>query len=76
MVRRSLGLTLAGALIGSAAALALSRGIESLLYGVSPLDAATYGVTVAFVMLVALITSAMPALRAARTDPLQALRTE
>lgn len=76
VVRRSLGLTLIGAVIGAAGALILSSGIESLLYGVSPLDAPTYGLTVGFVLVVALLTSALPAVRAARTDPLQALRTE
>lgn len=76
VVRRSLALTLLGAVIGAAGALILSRGIKGLLYGVSPLDAPTYGLTVGFVLVVALLTSALPAVRAARTDPLRALRTE
>ena len=76
VVRHSLGLTLVGAVLGAAGALVLSRGIESLLYGVSPLDAPTYGLTIGFVLVVALLTSALPAVRAARTDPLRALRTE
>jgi ABC-type antimicrobial peptide transport system permease subunit len=47
-----------------------------MLYGVSPTDPATYTLTVAFVLLVALLTAAAPALRAARTDPLEAIRTD
>lgn len=76
VVRRSLALTLAGAVIGVVAAAGLSRIIEGLLYGVSPVDVPTYGLTVGFVLLVAFSTAALPALRAARTDPLQALGAE
>ena len=76
VVRRSVALTLAGALIGVAAAMGLSRTIEGLLFGVSPVDPPTYGLAVGFVVLVAFVTAALPALRAARTDPLRALRTE
>ena len=76
VVRRSLTLTLAGALVGVAAAAGLSRTIESLLYEVSPVDAPTYALTIGFVLVVAGITAAMPALRAARTDPVGALRAD
>jgi ABC-type antimicrobial peptide transport system permease subunit len=47
-----------------------------MLYGISPTDPATYALTVAFVLVVALLTAAAPAFRAARTDPLQAIRTD
>jgi ABC-type antimicrobial peptide transport system permease subunit len=76
VLARSLALSAAGALVGLAIAMAGSRAIAGMLYGVSPTDPATYALTVAFVLLVALLTAAAPALRAARTDPLQAIRTD
>jgi predicted permease len=69
-------LTLAGLLIGGLAAQALSRFISSMLFGVSSTDAATYA-AVSFVLAsVALLASYLPARRAARIDPLVALRQE
>ncbi|MEJ2204464.1 MAG: ABC transporter permease [Gemmatimonadota bacterium] len=76
VLRRSLLLTLVGSLTGVVAAAGASGLIESLLYGVSAVDGATYAATVGLVLVVALGTSALPALRALRTDPLRALRTE
>jgi putative ABC transport system permease protein len=76
VLRRSVVLTALGAAGGVAVALGVSRAIESLLYGVSAVDPSTYALTVAGVMIVALATAALPALRAARTDPVRALRTE
>jgi ABC-type antimicrobial peptide transport system permease subunit len=73
---RSFALSGVGALVGLAIAAVGSRAIAGMLYGVSPTDPATYALTVAFVLLVALLTAAAPALRAARTDPLQAIRTD
>jgi putative ABC transport system permease protein len=73
---RSLALSAVGALVGLVIAAAGSRAIAGMLYGVSPTDPATYALTVAFVLVVAVITAAAPALRAARTDPLQAIRTD
>jgi ABC-type antimicrobial peptide transport system permease subunit len=76
VLRRALALTAVGALAGLAGAAALSRVVEGLLYGVSPVDATTYAVTLGLVIAVALATTAMPALRAARTDPMEAIRTD
>jgi putative ABC transport system permease protein len=73
---RSLALSTAGALVGLVIAMAGSRAIAGMLYGVSPTDPATYALTVVFVLLVTVLTAAAPALRAARTDPLQAIRTD
>ena len=73
---RSLGLTLAGAAAGVAAALLATRVLEALLFGVSPTDPATYLATVALIVGVALVTSWIPAYRAATTDPTTALRVE
>jgi ABC-type antimicrobial peptide transport system permease subunit len=65
-----------GLLAGLGAALGASRLLRSLLYGVSPLDVGTYVGVAAFVAGVALVASWLPARRAARVDPLVALRAE
>ena len=76
VLRRSILLTLVGAAAGVVVAVAASRTIESLLFGVSALDATTYVATVGVVVLVALLTALRPALRAAHTDPSRALQSE
>jgi len=76
MLNRGLQLTLLGIAIGVAGALALARVIAALLYEIPPRDPLTY-VTVCVVLgAVALLASYVPALRAARTDPMVALRYE
>jgi putative ABC transport system permease protein len=76
VVRRSFVLASIGAAAGVAIALVISRAIESLLYGVSPVDAMTYVGTVLIVLATALLTALVPARRAARTSPLHALRAD
>ncbi len=71
---RSLGLTLLGAAGGLIAAVLASRALETLLFGVSPVDPATYAATLALITSVALATTWWPAYRAATTDPTLALR--
>jgi putative ABC transport system permease protein len=76
VVRQALTLTLVGVAFGVAAALALTRVLQSLLYGVSATDPATF-VTVALLLVgVAALASLLPARRAARVDPIIALRAE
>jgi putative ABC transport system permease protein len=72
----SLKLTAVGLALGTAAALAVSRSMASLLFGVGRADPATYGLTALLLVLVGLAASYVPARRAMRTDPMTALRAE
>lgn len=65
-----------GVILGVTGALALTRAMESLLYGVSTTDAWTFGGAAALVAVVALAATYMPARRAARVDPRTALAGE
>jgi predicted permease len=69
-------LALVGILLGLFAALALTRLIKGLLYGVNPTDPLTYFVGTALLALVALLACWIPARRAAKVDPMIALRCE
>jgi putative ABC transport system permease protein len=77
MVVRQGGLVaLAGIAIGLATALAGSRLIESLLYGVSSRDPGVFATTTLTLLAVAVLACWLPARRAARLNPLDALRTD
>ena len=67
---------LIGCVAGVALGLGLSHFIGSMLYGVSALDPATYGCVVCLILLVATCASLVPALRAARVEPVTVLREE
>jgi putative ABC transport system permease protein len=76
VLRRGLALTAIGIAVGVALAAAVTRYIEGLLFGVTPVDPATFlGVSVIFVA-VAGLASYMPARRASKIDPMSALRAE
>ena len=68
--------TLAGISIGLAGALAMTRLFKSLLVGVSATDGVSFAGTTLLLVVVALAAAYLPAHRAARIDPLQALRNE
>jgi putative ABC transport system permease protein len=75
-VYRGMILSGIGIVLGAAAAAGLTRLMSSLLFGVTPLDAATFIVAAAFLAAAALCASYVPARRAATIDPMETLRAE
>jgi putative ABC transport system permease protein len=76
VIRRGLVTAGAGIAAGVLAALLLSRLMEGLLYGVPARDPLTFAAVALLLLGVALAASILPALRASRVDPLEALRSE
>jgi putative ABC transport system permease protein len=76
VVRQGLSMALIGTAIGVAAAVALSRSVQGLLFGVAATDPVTFGAVVAMLLAVALVACCIPAWRATRLDPTTALRSE
>jgi predicted permease len=74
VVSRGLRLTIAGIVIGAAAALLLTRLMGDLLYKVSPRDPIAFGAALIILIVVALVACFLPARRATRIDPVRALR--
>jgi len=76
VVRDSLVPVLAGVAAGVAGALALARLVAAMLYGVAPRDPVSMGLAAAAMVLVAIAAAIIPARRASRVEPTQALRYE
>lgn len=76
VVRDSLRLTAIGLAIGFALSAGVATVLARVLYGITPTDPPTYLGVFALLTAASLVASYLPARRAARTDPLQALRTE
>jgi predicted permease len=76
VLRGSLLLCVIGVGIGIPLAMAAGRGLESSLYGMKALDAASYAFAVSGIALITLLASALPAARAANVDPASALRAD
>lgn len=76
VVRDGMRLALAGLVLGAAAAVIVSRLAQNLLFDVSPTDPLAFAVTVIGVLGVAFLACYLPARRAARVDPLIAMRAE
>jgi len=68
--------TLGGIVVGLGAALAGSRFIASILYDVSPRDPVVFATTMLMLLVVALTGCWLPARRAARVSPVEAMRAE
>jgi predicted permease len=76
VIRQSLALVAGGAMVGVCAALAVTRLLTRLLFEVKPNDATTFAAAVGALLIVGALASLLPALRAARVDPIIVLRAE
>jgi putative ABC transport system permease protein len=76
VLRQGLIYVVAGVAVGLAGAVAATRLLTSMLFEVKPTDPATYGAVAALLAVVALAASYIPARRAAKVDPLTALRQD
>jgi putative ABC transport system permease protein len=74
IVRQGMALALWGTVVGVVAALGLTRTLESLLYDVRPSDPATFATIVLLLLVTALVASWIPARRATRVQPTDALK--
>src|SRR3954468_6470785 len=75
-VREGAGLIVLGVVCGLAGALAVTRALSTLLFGVTTTDPITFAAVAIALAVVALLASYLPARRAARVDPMAALRTD
>jgi ABC-type antimicrobial peptide transport system permease subunit len=76
IVGQAVGLAAIGVIIGLAGAFALTRVIGALLFNTNPLDALTFVASTAVLLLIAVLSSFLPAWRALRIDPTIAMRAE
>jgi putative ABC transport system permease protein len=76
ILSQGMGLALVGVAIGVAAAFALTRAVKSFLFGVTPTDPVTFVAVATVLATAALAACYVPARRAAKVDPLRALRTD
>jgi ABC-type antimicrobial peptide transport system permease subunit len=74
VIAQTLRLALVGVGIGSAASLAVGRGIASLLFGTEPTDPTIFTAVIALLGSVAVVAGHIPARRASRIDPVEVLR--
>jgi putative ABC transport system permease protein len=76
VLRHGIMLATLGVALGIAGAMYLTRFLQRLLFGVAPVDWATFSAVAAILAATALLASYLPARRATRADPVSALRSE
>ena len=76
VLRQGVVLALSGTALGLVLAYAAARSLEALLAGVRPWDGATFTAAMALALLMTLVGSVRPALRALRVDPMETMRSE
>ena len=76
IIAQGFRLAFAGIIVGMAGALALTRVLSSLLFGITPNDPVTFGAVAILLVAVALLACYIPARRATKVDPMVALRYE
>ena len=76
VMSRGIALTGVGVAIGAVLAWSVTRGMETLLYGVGTADPLTFALVAGLLAAVSTVACAIPAIRAARVDPMLALRDQ
>lgn len=76
VVTHGMKMAISGVVVGLIAAFALTRLMSTMLFGVRPTDPATFGIIAGVLLMVALAACYLPARRATKVDPLNALRSE
>jgi ABC-type antimicrobial peptide transport system permease subunit len=76
VVREAAAVVAAGTIVGTLLAIVAGRLASPYLFGVSPFDSAVFLASAGALAVIALAAVSVPAARAARVDPIQALRTE
>jgi predicted permease len=76
VLRQGMKLAALGCVLGTAGALAGTRALRSMLFGIRPTDPVTFAAVVGLILAVAVLACCLPALRASRVDPVSALRAE
>jgi len=76
VIREGLGATATGLALGLVTAAGLTRLMQSVLFGVGPLDLVAFAAAPFILIPIAVVACLLPAARAARTDPIEALRAE
>jgi predicted permease len=76
VLRESVAIVLVGLAVGVPSAFGLSRLVESMLYGVRPHDASSFGAAAVLMVLIGAAAAWIPARRASKVDPMTALRCE